>query len=67
MTIENEADARSRAEDALAEEGYEGATIAEDPYQDGNTWIVPAEHADGRLNVHIETESGAVDVAELGE
>jgi hypothetical protein len=67
MTIETESDARSRAEEALAEEGYEDVTFPEDPFQDGDTWVVPAEHADGRLNVHVETESETVEVAELGE
>jgi hypothetical protein len=66
MTIETEAEAQDRAREALSEEGYEDVTV-EEPYQDANTWIVPAEHAGGRLNVHIETDTGTVEVADLGE
>lgn len=67
MTIENEDDARSRAEDALEEEGYDDATITDEPYENGNVWIVPADHAGGELNLHIETDSETVEIAELGE
>lgn len=65
MTIENEFDAQDRAREALSGEGYDDVTLDE-PHQDGNTWIVPAEHADGRVNVHIETDTGIAEVADLG-
>lgn len=66
MTVDNADDATAVAEDALAEAGYETATVTE-VHQETSTWIVEAEADGTRLNVHVDADSEECEVAELGD
>lgn len=67
MTVDTESEATELAEDALESEGYEDATIVEDPYRERDAWIVRAEHDGDDLNVHIDAEAETVEIADVGE
>jgi nucleotide-binding universal stress UspA family protein len=66
--VRDDETAIERAEQVLADEGYEVAEIPEDPYRESNTWLVRTETADGdTFNVHIDAASGEARLARIGK
>lgn len=62
--IEEAAEARAVAADALAREGHEDAEIT-DVYRETGTWVVGAEAGAEQYNVHVDAATGEAVVAEL--
>lgn len=65
MSVDNAEEATRVAKEALAEAGYEEASVG-DANQETATWIVQAEHDGTRLNVHVDADSEESEVAEVG-
>ncbi|WP_254768644.1 universal stress protein [Salinilacihabitans rarus] len=63
--ISDPEDAGERALEALAEDGYDDASLLEEPHRASNSWIVTAETADGKTQVHVDARTGGARIAHL--
>ncbi|MFB6296509.1 MAG: universal stress protein [Halobacteriales archaeon] len=62
--VEEAAEARAIASDALAREGHEDPEVT-DVYRETGTWVVGAAAGDERYNIHVDAATGEAVVAEL--
>lgn len=65
VAIPEAEDAADLALEVLAEEGYDDATVEDEPHRTSGSWIVPARTDEGRVHVHVDAMSGEARLARI--
>ena len=67
ITVPEADDAAGLALEVLAEEGYEDASVEDEPHRTSGSWIVPTETDEGRIHVHVDAMTGETRLARIDQ